>query len=102
MYKPKRKWQEFKKLTTYREEEDTDVLPLFNENGDVVFDYTGKCEILRETFFGGAHIEGESFYEEFKDGVEQKIHEMKEKNNKDGDEFLSPFHMRKLRPLFKS
>ena len=55
----------------------------------MVFDHTGKCEILRETFFGGAHIEGESFYEEFRDEVEQKVHDLKENHSKDGDEFLN-------------
>ena len=75
----------FKKLTTYREKDDTDVLPLFNKDGDVVFDHTDKCEILRETFFGGAHTEKESFDEEIRNEVEQKVHDLKENNSKDGD-----------------
>ena len=55
---------------------------LFNEIGDVVFDHTGKFEIVRETFFGGAHIEGESFDEEFRDEVEKKVHDLKENKSK--------------------
>ena len=62
---------------------------LFNEIGDVVFDHTGKFEIVRETFFGGAHNEGESFDEEFRDEVEKKVHDLKENKSKDGDEFLN-------------
>ena len=47
------------------------------------------CEILRETFFGGAHIEVESFDEVFRDDVEQNVHDLKENKSKDGDEFLN-------------
>ena len=85
---PKQKWQEFKKLTSYHEKDDTDVIPLFNENGEVVFDHSGKYEILRKTF-GGAHMEGESFDEDFKKEIEHKLHNIKESNTEEGDNFLN-------------
>ena len=85
---PKQKWQEFKKLTSHREKDDTDVLPLFNENGEVVFDHSGKCVILRKTFFE-AHMEGESFDEDFKKEIEHKLHNTKESNTVEDDDFLN-------------
>ena len=48
-----------------------------------------EVDVIILHFFGGAHTEGKSFDEEFRDEVEQKVHDLKENKSKDGDEFLN-------------
>ena len=48
-----------------------------------------EVDVIILHFFGGAHTEGESFDEEFRDEAEQKVHDLKENKSNDGDEFLN-------------
>ena len=70
-------WQHFKKLTTYHDEDGVGVLPLLDEHNTAVFDKEGKAEILKNTFFAGAHLKDIPFDETFKEEVERDAEHMK-------------------------
>ena len=67
---PKEKWRQFKSLTSYRDEDVGGVLPLLNENRPV-FDANEKGQLLQDVFFGGNHMEGETFDEDFRKEVDR-------------------------------
>ena len=87
---PKEKWQSFRKLTSYRERSNVDVLPLHNEKEVVVFAHQEKCKILQNTFFGGSHIANQVFDEDFKKEIEQILLSIRQEVcSEDGDAFLN-------------
>ena len=70
-------WQHFRKLTSYRDEDGVGMLPLLDEHNTAVFDKEGKAEILKNTFFAGAHLKDVPFDEMFKEEVERDVEHMK-------------------------
>ena len=87
---PKEKWQSFRKLTSYRERSNVDVLPLHNEKEEVVFAHGEKCKILQNTLFGGSHIANETFDEDFKKEIEQRLLSIRQEVCSEyGDAFLN-------------
>jgi len=86
---PKEKWSAFHRLTSYQNSNRGIVLPLVNTDNEPVFDSNSKCDILKETFFGGNHIANEEFDEEFKRTVEEKYEEiLKRVSQAESDNFL--------------
>ena len=84
---PKEKKQSFRKLTSHRERSNDDVLPL-HEKEEVVFAQGEKCKILQNTFFGGSHTANETFVEEFKKEIEQRLLSIRQEVcSEDGDGF---------------
>ena len=53
------------------------MLPLLDEHNTAVFDKEGKAEILKNTFFAGAHLKDIPFDETFKEEVERDVERMK-------------------------
>ena len=52
-------------------------LPLLDGNNTACFDKESKANILRETFFTGAHLKDTHFDEKFKEEVERDVKKMK-------------------------
>ena len=87
---PKEKWLSFRKLTFYRERSNVDAFPLHNEKEEVVFAHGEKRKILQNTFFGGSHIANETFDEDFKKEIEQRLLSIRQEVcSEDGDAFLN-------------
>ena len=85
---PKEKWREFKKLMSYQDGEVGSILPLL-KNDEPIFEVNEKFELLRDVFFGGQHISGEVFDEDFKKEVDKKVEKTHENIKEEkGDEFL--------------
>ena len=70
-------WQHFRKLTSYHDEDGVGVLPLLDEHNTAVFDKEGKTEILKNTFFAGAHLKDIPFDEMFKEEMGRDVLHMK-------------------------
>ena len=58
---PKTMWRQFRKLTSYQDDDVGGVLPLMNETEEPVFDQLQKCMILEKAFFSGSHMKNEVF-----------------------------------------
>ncbi|MEW8548209.1 MAG: reverse transcriptase domain-containing protein [Candidatus Thiodiazotropha sp.] len=87
---PRERWQEFKKLTTYQNEDVGGVLPLVDNDGTAIFDANKKCKMLEETFFGGKHMVGQSFDEGFKERINERVEQIKtDSTYKLGEDFLN-------------
>ena len=66
-------WHHFKILIGYSDDEGVGVLPLLDENNTACFDNESKANILKETFFTGAHLKDTHFDEKFKEEVERDV-----------------------------
>ena len=77
----KEKWRHFKSLTSYRDEDVGGVLPLLNEDRPV-FDANEKGQWLQDVFFGGKHIEGRTFDEDFRKEVDSKVQKKHSRDEK--------------------
>lgn len=74
---PKEKWRSFKQLTSYQIEDSSDILPLVDSNGLVVFENKDKTSILQQNFFGGKHLENIAFDKAFKREIEDELQNFK-------------------------
>ena len=55
-----------------------------------MFAHGQKCKILQNTFFGGSHIANETFDEDFKKDIEQRLLSIRQEVcSEDGDGFLN-------------
>ena len=64
-------WSAFRKLTSYQDFIEGDMLPLLDDNDNPVFSKDETCDILKETFFSGKHLSAEKFDANFKDKIEE-------------------------------
>ena len=74
----KEMWDTFNNLTSYQDLDGGDILPLLDCQNQPIFEVAKKCDLLRDTFFSGKHLENVPFDGCFQQSIEEEFQLIKE------------------------
>ena len=73
-------WDSFKSLISYQDLNGGNVLPLYDQDNNPIFELQDKCLLLQETFFNGKHLINDNFNLDFQKEINIEYGKVREKN----------------------